>query len=125
MLVFGLTLLMCLPGVHLTDDFSQTPGPAADRWRVIAGQWRVEGGKLRIGRSDEGWLALRGLVPPVKFEASVEVTPTAGSRPGVWGAVGLACYLDRGNYWRLALVENATDKKLHYCELVEKLDGVW
>lgn len=111
--------------IQIGDDFSESQTPVATRWRVEAGKWNVRDGRLQGMRADRSWLIWRGMVAPVRVRAEVEITPMEGSRQGSWGAVGLAAYLDADNYWRLALVENATDKSQRYFELVEQLQGMW
>jgi hypothetical protein len=115
----------CLAGVWLTDDFSLPGAPQADRWRVVAGTWQCGQGRVRAGLEGQGWLVWRGLIPPQRLRVEVELTPRQGQVPGQWGAAGVAAYLDSAHYWRLALVENATDKTNRYFELVEMYDGQW
>jgi hypothetical protein len=109
--------------VQLSDDFAGTA--VGDQWRVVGGQWSVQDGAARSGISGEGWMVWKGLVAPRKLSSEVEITPEKSGVPGAWGACGLAAFLDGGNYWRVAMVEGATDKNRHYFELVEKLNGVW
>ncbi len=125
MLALALSLMACPAALQLADDFS-TPGPPApQRWRTVAGRFEARDGLLHGYRSDTSWLVWRGMVAPTRLRAEVTLTPTGGSRPGAWGACGVAAYLDNGNYWRLALVESASDKDMRYCELVEKCQGTW
>lgn len=107
------------------ESFSKGLDELGARWRGTDRGWQVRGGRLVSEKGGTWWLVRRGMLAPVRLKAEVEITPREGSREGEWGAAGLAVCLDRANYWRLALVESATDKSMHYMELVEKLGGVW
>ncbi len=93
--------------------------------QLLSGSVQVRDSTIVSGKTGEVWLRQVGLIPPVPRRVEATITPLTGQVPGQWCAAGIAIYADPANYWRLALVEHATDKSNRYFELVEKLDGTW
>jgi len=116
-------LWAAVSAVAFQEDFA---GPlSSDRWMQGPGVFEVAGGAARSQPSGECWLVRRSILPPKAVVVEADITPEQGKVPGQWCAAGVAAWLSQDSYWRLALVENATDKDLRYFELVEKLSGVW
>ncbi|MCX7597677.1 MAG: hypothetical protein N2512_02245, partial [Armatimonadetes bacterium] len=119
-----LALLMGVAGaVPFVEDFAGAEW--SSRWTQVSGSFEVREGAVRSAASEECWLVRRAVLPPRAVIVEADITPEQGKVPGKWCAAGLAAWLASNNYWRLALVENATDKELRYFELVERLNGVW
>lgn len=109
--------------VSFQEEFA---GPSAgEHWIQGPGAFEISGGIARSAPAGECWLVRRTILPPKAVIVEADVTPEQGKVPGQWCAAGIAAWLARDSYWRLALVENATNKDLRYFELVEKLSGVW
>ncbi|HIE09817.1 MAG TPA: hypothetical protein EYP65_08220, partial [Armatimonadetes bacterium] len=92
-------------------------------WAWMGGEWReVEGGVVGRSEGEQAFAWPRGAPKggSLRFEATVVVRRIVGFG---WKLGGICVYLDRWNFWRLALVEGPEGER--YVEFVEMLRGRW
>ncbi|NQT52024.1 beta-galactosidase, partial [bacterium] len=119
----------CMAGeaFRFADDFQgHKPGSdGAPVWTTDGFDWKVEQGRYKVTAFG------RDLAHPVRapHARQVVVEATLVLRQPVsqeWKTAGVALVTDERNFWHLALVEGpAKEKKRHFVELCEMLDGAW
>ena len=116
-------------GFVLRDDFAAyaAGSDGAPAWETTGILWETAGGKYVAADAGRSF-AIAAKAPHARrvvVEATATVRKAVGSQ---WKIAGVAIVLDERNYWHFAFVEGPDDereRKRHFVELSEMLDGVW
>ena len=114
---------------ELRDDFAahRAGSDGAPAWETSGILWEMAGGKYVAADAGRSF-AVAAKAPHAK-RVVIEATATLRKAIGrQWKVAGVAIVLDERNYWHFAFVEgpdSEREKKRHFVELSEMLDGVW